>query len=118
MVFKLLCFLNKLSLSFPLSSMYFKSEVNWFQGFPFVDLNVRTIDGRLPEEMTSRRSIQRLVMEARQAQPQSTRFVDFCKVSFFRRANAPEIVWCPAPEKAFICKGANSAQMGSSFHVH
>ena len=44
-----------------------------FQGYPFVDLNVRTKDGRLPEEMTSRRSIQRLVMQARQAQPQSLR---------------------------------------------
>ena len=45
-----------------------------FQGYPFVDLNVRTKDGRLPEEMTSRRSIQRLVMQARQAQPQSLRW--------------------------------------------
>ena len=30
----------------------------YFQRYPFVDLNVQTKDGRLPEEMTSRRSIQ------------------------------------------------------------
>ena len=40
-----------------------------FQSLTYVDLNARTLDGKLPEEMTEDKNIIRLVKKARTAEP-------------------------------------------------
>ena len=41
-----------------------------FQSLSYIDLNVRTLDGRLPEEMTKDTAIQQLLKKSRAQEPE------------------------------------------------